>query len=109
MVALAIDNEQLSKSNGLLHQLESAKNADTPSDNSLNPFNGALTAEYGRMKDCQDNIALAGTQIAALQKALDGWTSYREYQERRYPGLERRYRLARDYIRAAEDEQTDTL
>ena len=60
--------------------------------------------------------ALTGTtshefseQIAALEKALAGWQAYRTYQERRLPGLRRRYTAARDYIRAAEDEQTGNI
>lgn len=106
MAVITIDNDALSKSSSLLTQLQAAKNADNLSNDSLRPFNSALTAEFGRMKDCQDNIETAEVQIAALKKALSGWTAFKAYQERRYPGLERRYKLARDYIRAAEDEQT---
>lgn len=108
MPVLEIDNTALNRSTSLLANLETAKNRDTISDTAMRPFNEALTDEYARMKECTDNLATAKEQIAAHEKALAGWRGYMDYQERRYPGLERRYRLARDYIRAAEDEQTGT-
>ena len=52
--------------------------------------------------------AAVAQAIEQLEKAAANWRAYRDYQERRKPGLERRYRLARDYVRAAEDEQTGT-
>lgn len=108
MPQLAIDNDALTRSSSMLSQLDSARHADTISDEAMRPFNNALVAEYARMKECTDNVATAEAQIVALEKALAGWRGYKDYQERRYPGLERRYRLARDYVRAAEDEQTGT-
>lgn len=108
MPHLEVDNRNLDQSRTMLAGLDKARQADTIDDEAMKPFQGAVTAEFGRMRECQDNLTMADQQIAELQKALAGWSAYREWQARRYPGLERRYKLARDYVRAAEDEQTST-
>lgn len=108
-MSITIDNEELNKSTSQLAAFESANRATEIKGSDLMPFQKALADEFGKMKDCEDMIAQAEPQIAALQAALTRWQNFKAYQERRLPGLRRRYHAARDYIRAAEDEQTGNL
>lgn len=104
-----IDNEPLDHSISMLASMEDAVQASTVKDGEIVPFRNAIADDYIKMKDCEEMIAKGNEQRALLQKALDGWTRFTAHQERRLPGLKRRYTLARDYARAAEDEQTGDL
>lgn len=109
MTTITVDNGALNASSQMLDKLREAQRVDEIKNPEIQSMQRTLADEFGRMKDCEDNIGTAHEQIAALEKALAGWQAYRTYQERRLPGLRRRYTAARDYIRAAEDEQTGNI
>lgn len=109
MPQIEIDNSSLDKSTSMLAAFESANRTGEIKNSDLMPFNKALVDEFGKMKDCEDMIDQSHAQIALLEKALAGWQRFTSHQERRLPGLRRRYAAARDYLRSAEDEQTGNL
>ena len=107
MTAITIDTQkQINQAQTLLDNLSAANRTDTVTTEEINANQGDLAKDFGRLRDCRDNIATADEQIALLEKALAGWKAFRAHQVRREPGLVRRYELKRDWIRAAEDEQT---
>lgn len=107
MTAITIDTEnQARQAQTLLTNLTTTTDKETITDDEIASNRDELLKDYNRLRDCRDNIATANEQIALLEKALIGWRNFRDHQSRRVPGLERRYELKRDWIRAAEDEQT---
>lgn len=109
MAIITVDKNTLLESSKTLESLERAAKSEEIKNEDIQPMQRALTDEYGRMKDCEDNLRTASDHIATLERALAGWNAYHSYQTKRLPGLKRRYLAARDYIRSAEDEQTGNL
>ena len=78
-------------------------------NDSLKPHYEAMTNTFGKLRQAIDHRDHAASEMDRLAKELAGWTRFHEYQDRRVPGLQRRYETARDYVRATEDEQAGLL
>lgn len=109
MTQITADTTEVDKSTGVLAALEEAAHTDEATTAEISTVTEALSRDYHRMKDCEQNIAVSDEHIAALERALKGWRNYRDHQVRRLPGLKTRYVAARTYMRAAEDEQTGSI